>query len=154
MRHLLSHTGLLLALTLPLAAAADAAPPDEGYVGAIVYKNGTEPDRIACDTLDLVTTIYDAGKETIFAIHPKYKELAETKGSYGDPQCTVGTYREVRVLEPPVLLGPVENPVGDAKLYFWAVHVDNTPKGGHADYWILYLDTKTDRPWLQVGESI
>jgi hypothetical protein len=154
MRNPLTLSWLFLALTLPFVSPSEAAPPDEGYVGAIVYRNGTEPDRIACDTLDLVKTIYDAGKETVFAIHPKYRELAETKGAYGDPQCTVGTYREVRVLEQPVLLGPVSNPVGDAKLYFWAIHVDNTPKGGKADYWILYLDTKTARPWLQVGESI
>ncbi len=125
---LLSRMGLLLALTLLLASPSHAGPPDEGYVGAIVYRNGTEPDRIACDQLELVKSIYDAG--------------------------TVGTYREVRVLEAPVLLGPVENPVGDAKLYLWAIHVDNSPKGGDADYWILYLDTKTARPWLQVGKSI
>ena len=98
MRNLLSRMGLcLVGLTLPFASTAIGAPPDEGYVGAIVYQNGTEPDRIACDTLDLVKTIYAAGKKTIFAIHPKYKELAQSKGANGDPQCTVGAYREVRV---------------------------------------------------------
>lgn len=144
----------LLALTLPFASNASAAPPDQGYVGAIVYGDGTEPDRIACDTLDLVKTIYAEGTKSIFAIHPKYKELAQAKGVNGDPQCTVGAYRQVRVLEDPVFLGPVENPVGDAELFFWALHVDNSPKGGRTDYWILYLDTKTDRPWLQVGTEI
>ena len=53
-----------------------------------------------------------------------------------------------------MFLGPVENPVGDAELFFWALHVDNSPKGGSTDYWILYLDTRTDRPWLQVGTEI
>ena len=81
MRNLLSRLGLsLVALTLPLASSI-AAPPDEGYVGTIVYRDGREPDRIACDTLDLVKTIYDAGKDSIFAMHPKFKELSATKGA-------------------------------------------------------------------------
>lgn len=154
MRNLLSHVGLLLALTVPIASTVSAAPPDQGYIGSIVYRDGHEPDRIACDTLDLVKTIYAAGTKSIFAIHPKYKELAQSEGVNGDPQCTVGTYREVRVLEEPVFLGPVENPVGNVELFFWAIHVDNSPKGASTDYWILYLDTKTDRPWLQVGTEI
>ncbi|HET7714414.1 MAG TPA: hypothetical protein VFK86_02195 [Bauldia sp.] len=153
MRNHLSRLGLsLVALTLPLAA--EAAPPDEGYVGAIVYRDGREPERIACDTLDLVRIIYEAGKESVFRMHPKFKELAADQGTNGNPQCTVGTYADVRVLEQPLLLGPVDNPVGDAELFLWAIHVDNSPKGGSADYWILYLDTKTERPWLQVGRSI
>ena len=58
------------------------------------------------------------------------------------------------MVEKPVLLGPIKNPVGDAQLYFWAIHVDNTPKGGSADYWMLYLDTKGEHRWLQVGTAI
>ena len=155
MRNLLSRMGLcLIGLSLPFAATAIAAPPDEGYVGAIVYRDGREPDRFACDTLDLVKTIYDAGKKSVFAMHPKFQELSATKGALGDPQCTVGAYSDVRVVEQPVLLGPVENPIGNAELFFWAIHVDNSPKGGSADYWILYLDTKKARPWLQVGTAI
>ena len=60
----------------------------------------------------------------------------------------------MRVVDEPVFLGPVENPVGEAELFFWAIHVDNSPRGGKADYWILYLDTKKARPWLQVGTAI
>jgi hypothetical protein len=150
MKRVLATAALLVLGCLPAAAA----PPDAGFVGAIVYRDGSEPDRIACDTLDLVKTIYAAGKETIFAIHPKYKELAQSKGINGDPQCTVGAYREVRVLEKPVFLGPVENPVGDAELFFWAIHVDNSPKGSSTDYWILYLDTEKERPHLQNGVRI
>lgn len=155
MRNHLCLVGLpLVALTLPLASAVNAAPPDEGYVGAIVYRDGREPDRFACDSLDLVKAIYDAGKESVFHMHPKFEELAKINGDNGDPQCTVGTYRHVRVVQRPVLLGPVENPIGEAELFFWAIHVDNSPRGGSADYWILYLDTKTERPWLQAGEAI
>ena len=104
--------------------------------------DGREPDRFACDTLDLVKAIYYVGKDKVFAMHPKFRELAATKGAFDDAQCTVGTYDEVRVVDQPVLLGPIDNPVGDAELFFWAIHVDNTPRGGRADYWILYLDTK------------
>ena len=84
-------------------------------------------------------------------MHPKFKELSATKGAWATPQCTVGAYREVRVVDQPVLLGPVENPVGEAELFFWAIHVDNSPKGGSADYWILYLDTKKAGPGCRSG---
>jgi hypothetical protein len=143
----------LLGLSLLVASPAVADPPDRGFVGAIVYEDGREPLRFACDTLDLVKTIYDAGKDNLFLMHPKYEELAKTKGTYGDAQCTVNRYAEVKVVEPAVLLGPIVNPIGDAELFFWAVHVDNSPKGGKADYWVLYLDTKGEHPWLQVGEA-
>jgi hypothetical protein len=29
-----------------------------------------------------------------------------------------------------VLLGPIKNPIGGAKLFFWAIQVDNSPKAG------------------------
>jgi hypothetical protein len=53
----------------------------------------------------------------------------------------IGRYGQVKVLETPVFLGPIKNPIGNAGLFFWAIHVDNSPKGGNADYWVLYLDT-------------
>jgi hypothetical protein len=144
----------LFAASLLCVAPAQADPPDAGFVGAITYKNGVEPPRFACDSLDLVKILYSAGKSNIFGMHPKYRELAATRGIYNEPQCSVGIYREVKVLEPPVLLGPIVNPAGDVKLYFWAVHVDNSPRGGEADYWVLYLDTIGSRPWLQVGIEV
>jgi hypothetical protein len=144
----------LLGLAFLVASPAYADPPDPGFVGAIIYKDGREPDRFACDTLDLVKAIYSVGKENIFSMHPKYVELAATKGIYNEPQCSVGTYDQVRVVDEPVFLGPIDNPIGDAQLFFWAVHVDNTPKGGRADYWVLYLDTKGKHPWLEAGTGI
>jgi hypothetical protein len=149
-RHLLS----LIGLSFLLASPSFADPPDRGFVGAIVYDNGAEPQRFACDTLDLVRILYEAGKDNLFRMRPKYDELARTAGIYGEPQCSLDHYGEVKVLEPPVILGPIENPVGDAKLFFWAVHVDNSPKGGRANYWLLYLDTKDQHRWLQAGLGI
>ena len=144
----------LLTLSLLLASPALADPPDKDYVGAITYENGKEPERFACDRLDLVKSIYEAGKDNIFRMRPKFDELAAAKGVRGDPQCTISQYSAIKVVEKPVLLGPIKNPVGDAQLYFWAIHVDNTPKGGSADYWMLYLDTKGEHRWLQVGTAI
>jgi hypothetical protein len=73
-------------------------------------------------------------------MRPKFDELARKIGVRGEPQCLIGRYGQVKILEPPVFLGPIKNPIGNAKLFFWAIHVDNTPKGGTAEYWILYLD--------------
>ena len=143
----------LLGLSFLIAPPAAADPPDPGFIGAIVYENGFEPPRFACDRLDLVKAIYDAGKDNLFVMRDKYDELAAIKGIYGDAQCTIGQYAEVKVIETPVFLGPVANPIGDAELFFWAVHVDNSPKGGTADYWVLYLDTRDEHRWLQVGEE-
>jgi hypothetical protein len=131
----------VLGVSLLVAAPAYAEPPARGYVGAIVYRNGQEPLRFACDTLDLVKTIYAAGKDNLFLMRAKFDELAATEGIHREPQCLLGRYGRIRVGETPVLLGPIVNPVGNARLFFWAVHVDNSPKGGTADYWILYLDT-------------
>ena len=145
---------VLVGLSLLAALPAQANPPDRGYVGAIVYDNGQEPLRFACDSLELVKVIYDAGKDDAFRLYPKYRELAATAGTDGAPHCTVAKYRSIRVLEPPVLLGPTRNPIGEVELFFWAVHVDNKPKGSEADYWILYLDAKADRAWLHAGTEI
>jgi hypothetical protein len=150
MRHLLS----LLGLSALLASPALADPPDKGFVGTIAYENGTEPTRFACDRLDLVQTLYKTGQANLFTMRPKFDELAQTVGVYGEPQCSIGQYAQVKVLEPPMFLGPIENPVGDAKLFFWAIHVDNSPKGGAADYWVLYLDTRGEHTWLQAGIGI
>jgi len=49
MRHLLR----LFGLSVLLASPAFADPPDKGFVGTIAYENGTEPNRFACDRLDL-----------------------------------------------------------------------------------------------------
>ena len=135
MRHLLS----LLGLCLLLASPAFADPPAKGFVGTLAYEDGSEPERFACDRFDLVLALYRTGD--LFRMRPKFDELARTSGVYGEPQCLIGRYGKVRVLEPPVFLGPIENPIGNAKLFFWAIHVDNSPKGGTADYWVLYLDT-------------
>lgn len=153
MRYLPSLLGLSL-LALTALTSAHAAPPDQGFVGTIAYRDGREADRLACASLVLVRTIYDAGKANVFLMHPKFEELAERKDDRGRPQCTTGTYGMVRVVEAPVLLGPVDNPAGDAEIFIWAIHVDDSPKGGGRDYWLLYVDTKTPRPWLQVGEAI
>ena len=154
MRHLPSLAGLSLLATLPFAPISHAAPPDQGFVGAIVYRDGREAERLACDSFDLIKDINEAGKSNVFGMHPRYEELAETHGIRGKPQCTSGTYGMVRVTEPAKMLGPVHNPIGDAELFIWAIHVDDSPKGKDDDYWLLYLDTKTPRPWLQVGEAI
>ena len=150
MRHLLG----LIGLSVLLASPAFADPPEKGFVGTIAYENGKEPDRFACDRLDLVRKIYDIGKDNVFLMRAKFNELAQTLGVYSEPQCSIGKYSEVKVVDKPIFLGPIKNPVGDVKLYFWAVHVDNSPKGGSADYWMLYLDIKGEHPWLQVGVAI
>jgi hypothetical protein len=143
-----------VAASLLLASPAFADPPGKGFVGVIAYDNGKEPARFACDRLDLVRTLYDTGHDNLFLMRPKFDELARTPGVHGEPECSVGQYAEVKVLDPPVLLGPVRNPVGDAKLFFWAIHVDNSPKGGTADYWMLYLDTQSEPARLQAGVGI
>jgi hypothetical protein len=154
MRHLPSLLGSTLLAALPLSTVVCAAPPDQGFVGAIVYRDGHEADRLACDSLDLIRSIYDAGKTNMFLMHPKFEDLAEVEGVRGKPQCTTGTYGAVRVAEPAVMLGPLDNPMGDAELFVWAIHVDESPKGNEEDYWLLYVDTKTPRPWLQIGTAI
>jgi hypothetical protein len=88
----------LLGLSLLAASPAAADPPDRGFIGAIVYEDGREPPRFACDTLDLVKRIYAVGKDNLFLMHPKYEELATEKGVYGDAQCTVSRYAEVKVI--------------------------------------------------------
>jgi len=153
MRHLPSLLGLTL-LAATACTSVHAAPPDQGFVGAIAYRDGREADRLACASLDLIRSIYDAGKTNVFLMHPKFEELAETKDDRGRPQCTAGTYGSILVVDVPVLLGPVHNPAGDAEIFIWAIHVDDSPKGVERDYWLLYVDTKTPRPWLQVGEAI
>jgi hypothetical protein len=150
MRYLLS----LLGLSIAFASPAVADPPEKGFVGTITYENGTEPTRFACDRLELVRALYDTGHDNLFLMRPKFDEMARTIGVYGEPQCSAGQYAQVKVLDQPVFLGPIKNPVGDAKLYFWALHVDNSPKGGAADYWVLYLDTRGERSWLQAGVGI
>ena len=128
MRYLLS----LLGLAMLLASPVFADPPGKGFVGTLAYENGSEPERFACDRFDLVRTLYETGD--LFQMRPKFDELVRTMGAYGEPA-------QVKVLEPPVFLGPIKNPIGNAKLFFWIVHVDNSPKGGTADYWVLFLDT-------------
>ena len=150
MRHLLS----LLGLSVLLASPAFADPPEKGFVGPITYENGLEPARFACDRLDLLKTLYDTGQENVFKMRPKFDELAQTMGVYGEPQCSIGQYSSVKVLDKPVFLGPIKNPLGNVQLFYWAVHVDNSPKGGTANYWMLYLDSRGERPWLQVGVAI
>lgn len=135
MRYLLR----LLGLSMLLASPALSDPPGKGFVGALTYENGSEPQRFACDRLDLVRTLFETGD--LFQMRPKFDELVRTVGVYGEPQCLIGRYGMVKVLEQPLFLGPIKNPIGNAKLFFWAVHVDNSPKGGTADYWVLYLDT-------------
>ena len=150
MRHLLR----LFGLSVLLASPALADPPDKGFVGTIAYENGKEPDRFACDRLDLARILYETGKNNVLLMRAKFNELAHTVGVYGEPQCSIGRYAQVKVLEPPVFLGPIKNPIGDVKLFFWALHVDNSPKGGTANYWVLYLDTRGDHSWLQAGIAI
>lgn len=135
MRHLLG----LLASSLLLASPASADPPGKGFVGTLAYDDGSEPERYACDRVDLVRALYETGD--LFRMRPKFDELVRTIGVYGEPQCLIGRYGRVKVLEPPVFLGPIANPIGNVRLFFWAIHVDNTPQGGTAAYWILYLDT-------------
>jgi hypothetical protein len=142
LRYLLS----LIVLSALLASPAFADPPKKGFVGSLIYENGSEPERFACDRLDLVRTLYET--RDLFQIRPKFDELVRTVGVYGEPQCLIGRYGQVKVLEPPVFLGPIANPIGNAKLFFWAIHVDNSPKAGTADYWILYLDTTTEQVGL------
>ena len=151
MRHFLLR---LLGLSVLVASPAFADPPEKGFVGTIAYENGKEPDRFACDRLDLVRSIYETGKDNVLLMRAKFNELAQKVGVYGEPQCSIGQYAQVKVLEPPTFLGPIKNPIGDVKLYFWALHVDNSPKGGSADYWVLYLDTRGEHQWLQAGISI
>ena len=146
-------TGVALA-ALAMSTPALANPPENGYTGPIVYENGKEPIRFACDTLALIKTIYEVGKDKPSLMRPKFIELNLVSGVHGDPQCVVGTYGAVKVVEESVFLGPLENPFGDIKLFCWAVHVSDKPKKGPADYWILYLDTKDEHPWLQVGTSL
>ena len=129
----------VLGLSMLLASPAFADPPEKGFAGTLAYENGSEPERFACDRFDLVRTLYET--RDLFQMRPKFDELVRTIGVYGEPQCLISRYSQVKVLEPPVFLGPIENPIGNAKLFFWAIHVDNSPKGGTADYWILYLDT-------------
>jgi hypothetical protein len=135
MRYLLTLLGLFMLLVLP----AFADPPGGGFVGTLAYENGTEPERFACDRFDLVRILYETGD--LFQMRPKFDELARTMGVYGEPQCSIGRYGQVKVVEPPVFLGPIKNPIGNARLFFWAIHVDNSPKGDAAEYWVLYLDT-------------
>jgi len=135
MRYLLSALGI----SMLFASPANADPPSKGFVGALTYQNGFEPKRYACDRLDLVRALYET--KDLFKIRAKFDELVRTMGSYGEPQCTLAWYGQVKVLEPPVFLGPIINPAGNAKLFYWAIHVDNSPKGGRAEYWVLYLDT-------------
>jgi hypothetical protein len=150
MRHPLS----LLGFSILLASPAFADPPEKGFVGTITYENGDEPRRFACDRLDLVRTLYETGQANLFLMRPKFDELVRTIGVYGEPQCRLGQYAQVKVLEPPMFLGPIKNPVGEAKLFYWAIHVDNSPKGGAADYWVLYLDTRGGYLSLQAGRGI
>lgn len=154
------RTSLLTAIALLLATSfmggdrARANPPDNGYVGAIVYENGKEAERLACDTLPLVKEIYDAAKENVFLARSKFDELAQITGIYNEAQCMIGPFGAVKVLGSE-LLGPIVNPMGSKyKFYMWAIHVDNSPKGGTSDYWMLYLDTKDDHAWLRVGQGI
>jgi hypothetical protein len=142
LRYLISLIG---ASTL-LASPAFADPPGVGFVGTLTYESGSEPERFACDRLDLVRTLYDT--RDLFQMRLKFDQLVRTRGIYGEPQCVIGRYGRVKVLQPPVLLGPITNPIGNAKLFFWAIHVDNSPKAGTADYWILYLDTTAEQVGL------
>jgi hypothetical protein len=135
----LRYTLGLIGLAALLASPAFADPPAKGFVGTLTYENGNEAERFACDRLDLVRTLYET--RDLFQMRPKFDELVRTVGVYGEPQCLIGRYGQVKVLEPPVLVGPIANPIGTAKLFFWAIHVDNSPKAGTASYWILYLDT-------------
>jgi hypothetical protein len=138
MRHLFKLP-LVVAL---LGSPAFADPPAKGFVGALAYATGVEPERFACDRLDLVRTIYETGD--LYKMRPKFDQLVQTLGVYGEPQCLIARLGQVKVLDAPIFLGPIGNPVGDAQLAFWAVHVDNSPKGGTADYWVLYLDTAAE----------
>ena len=73
MRHLLLR---LLGLSVLVASPAFADPPEKGFVGTIAYENGKEPDRFACDRLDLVRDIYDTGKDNVLLMRARGDPIA------------------------------------------------------------------------------
>ena len=120
-------------------------------VSAEVPGMGVQPDafanreRVSCDEFDQLKALYNAGKNNFFFIRSTMEVMVKEAGpnQYGDPVCTVRTYPNVKVLGA-VYLGPIDNFIGDAKLGFYAVHVDTSPYGQTAtDFWILWLDEQT-----------
>lgn len=109
------------------------------WIGVLAPRpDGSAPPRIGCDTLDQVKQIYEAGKDNIFLIKPKVDELAKTLDALGEPVCViVHLARPGRVIES-VKLGPIINPIGDAKLAYWAVHMRAI--SGPGEVWVMLLD--------------
>ncbi len=124
-----------------------ADPPTKGFVGDLVDRHGKQLNYFACDTLRLLRILYQPGKSDLGKMGAKFKKLARTKGAYAEPQCAYVPYNQIKVLEPPIFLGPIKNPGKDqGELFAWAVHVDNSPKGGDANYWVMYTDEKGTNP--------
>ena len=119
-----------------LVSPAFADPPEKGFVGTLAYENGLPPSALPAIGSTSCAHFIETGD--LFQMRSEFDgDSCARWESYGEPQCLIGRYGQVKVLEPPVFLGPIKNPIGNAKLFFWAVHVDNSPKGGTADYWVL-----------------
>lgn len=130
-----------VAACLLFIAPAFADPPPVGFRGPMAYPDGRVPARIACDTLEQVTAVYEAGKENLFLMRPMADKIGrENRGPSGEPACVVARWGAMLITERE-LLGPVENPVGDVKMVMWAVQVE----GANAyRFWILVIDAKPD----------
>ena len=143
----------LIAVIATLAATSPsyADPPNDGFVGVILSRGGTEPDRPACDKLDHVRVLYGVGKDNAYLVPPKVDELARDAGIDGKPPCTISSQGKVKVLES-VYLGPIKNFAGSLELFIWAVHVEKIDTGGAT--WMMYLDLKGEYHWLKAGVEI
>src|SRR5262249_11224431 len=64
---------VLVGLSTLFAGPVFADPPGKGFVGTLTYDNGSEPERFACDRLDLVRTLYET--RDLFQMRPKFDEL-------------------------------------------------------------------------------
>lgn len=129
------------AIVLMLATPANAEPPPVGFRGPLAYPDGRIPARIACDTLQQVTAVYEAGKVNLFFMRPMADKIArENRNEHGEPACMVGQWGPALVTDRKEL-GPIVNPVGDAEMVMWAVQVESA-KGYR--FWILVIDVKTD----------
>lgn len=132
MRKLLLAMFMACGLSLPALAELPALGVQPTFFG--------DQKRIACDTLDQLKQIYSAGKDNASLIRSKVIELAQETNERGEAACVVASYANVSVLGVKYL-GPINNPVNDAELGVYAVHVDLSPYAPDPiDFWIFYPD--------------
>lgn len=134
------RSGLALALMAVLPSVSLASLPTLGVQPTFFG----ERDRIACDSFEQVKALYDAGKDNPFIVHKKMEELNASSGESpngGGPVCVVGKYPNATVKEVSEL-GPLTNPVGDAKLSVYAVKVDTSaiPQMKMMTFYIFFID--------------